>query len=160
DDCTESAIERRNQDAPSSCDLVYYDDTVKATEGPAANESTDAESLVRQEPGYGIEVAARLHQLTVLAAQVDSLSQKSRSTRVGGLGASKGARRHLHELTSRFADEALALYLRSDRVSELIGQLERERQLLSHAQREMARLGERQAGRVTTLRRELSAIVN
>lgn len=87
----------------------------------------------------------------MLAAQIDLLSRKPRSAR---------ARGHLQELTSRFADETLALHLRFDRVSELIGFLARERQMLSHAQRELAQCDEREPDRSARLRSELSGIIN
>lgn len=154
-DCNEHVIEPKSHDARSSCDLAYPENTPtrqpEATDDPAANGQANAETFARQEPGYSIEVAARLHQIIVLAAQIDPLSRKPRSAR---------ARGHLQELTSRFADETLALHLRFDRVSELIGFLARERQMLSHAQRELAQCGEREPDRSARLRSELSGIIN
>ena len=44
---------------------------------------------------------------------------------------------------SRFAGETSALHLRPDRVSELVGELERERQMLRQTEQELLRLGER-----------------
>jgi RNA polymerase primary sigma factor len=161
-DCNEDAMESQSQDTRPDHDFAYYGNTptlqpeATGAHAPEAN----ADTLSCQQPGWGIEEAARLHQLAALATQIGLLSRKRHSARVRSRGSARGTRGQLEHLTSRFADEALALHLRSDRVDDLIGLLDRERQMLSRAQRELVRRGKRGADRVAMLRSELSRIVN
>jgi RNA polymerase primary sigma factor len=87
--------------------------------------------------------AARLGQLAPLAHEIVSLSQARFVALVRGQDLAKDCYAGLQELISMFTGQAAALCLRPDRVSELIGELERERQLLSQAERELLTLAER-----------------
>jgi RNA polymerase primary sigma factor len=73
-------------------------------------------------------VMARLERLGVLAPEIDSLSRKRLAALARGRDLAKGARARLQELVSRFANEVAALHLRPDRVSELVGELERQQE--------------------------------
>jgi RNA polymerase primary sigma factor len=87
--------------------------------------------------------AARLGQLAPLAHEIASLSQARFVALVRRQDLAKDPHARLQELISMFAGQAAALCLRRDRVSELIGELERERQLLWQADRELLTLAER-----------------
>jgi RNA polymerase primary sigma factor len=87
--------------------------------------------------------AARLGQLAPLAHQILALSQERLVALVSGKDLAKAPHARLQELISMFAGQAAALRLRPNRVSELTGELERERQLLWQAERELLTLAER-----------------
>ena len=93
-------------------------------------EEEDAGTLASREAGQLPLIAARLEQLTALAHEIGPLSRKRLAALPRGRGLAEGARARLQDLMSRFAGETAALHLRPDRVSELIGELERERQML------------------------------
>lgn len=87
--------------------------------------------------------AARLGQLAPLAREIVSLSQGRLVALVRGRNLAKGSHARLQDLISMFAGQTAALHLRPDRVSELIGVLERERQLLRQTEHELLKLAER-----------------
>ena len=78
--------------------------------------------------------AARLRMIIGLAGEIGSLSRKRLSAVARGRDLAKSGRVRLRQLTSRLADEAAALRLRPDRISELIEELERDRPALGFAQ--------------------------
>jgi RNA polymerase primary sigma factor len=88
-------------------------------------------------------IGAQLEQLAVLARDIRTLSRKQLSAVARGRAFAKAARMRLHERMSSFAGEMAALHLRQDRVSELVGDLEREQQMLRQSEQELLRLGER-----------------
>ena len=75
-------------------------------------------------------IAAQLEQLGVLANEIMLLSRERLSAFAGGRDPREAACARLQELMSGFADKTAALNLHPDRVSELIGKLEREQKLL------------------------------
>lgn len=94
--------------------------------------------------------AARLAELAPRADEIVSLSQGRLVALVRGRNLARGPDARLQELISRFAGQAAALHLRPDRVSELVRELERERQLLQQAEQELLKL----AGRCGVARKE------
>ncbi len=101
-----------------------------------------AEALASREAEQAPLVAARLEQLALLARDISSLSKKQLSAVTRGRAFAKAARVRLRQRMSDFADELAALRLRPDRVAELVGELEREQQMLRQSEQELLRLGE------------------
>jgi RNA polymerase primary sigma factor len=125
-----------------------------------------ADTLAVREADQLRNISPRLGQLAVLAREIGLLSQKRLLALGRGRAPAKGALARLQKLMSRFAGETTALQLHPDRVSDLVGELERERETLGQAERELLRLGEscgmaslaeHHADRVTALRGELAA---
>jgi RNA polymerase primary sigma factor len=156
-DSNEELIEKQGQDAHLTPHLGYYDNTptlqLEEKDRLVPNGEPNAATLPCQD---GIEVAAHLQQLIMLAAQIHAVGRKPHSAHARG----RSARRRLQELTSRFANEAIALRLRWDRVDKLIGLVDHERQMLLHAQRELARCEQREPDRAARLRGELLGIID
>jgi RNA polymerase primary sigma factor len=139
---------KRSQDGRAQPDLPHHADSpalsLEAAEAPGGpTEEADAETLASRAAGQMLIIAPRLEHLAALAHEIGSLSQKRflALARRGVLA--KRTRARLQELMSGFASEAAALQLRPDRVSELIGELDRERQMLRQTEQELLRLGER-----------------
>jgi RNA polymerase primary sigma factor len=100
--------------------------------GLAGEEHTEAEYAGR---------LARLSQLVDVARTIAELSGKRLSARTRGRDIAKAARARLDELTLRFAGEIAELRLRADRVSDLIAELTRERQILGQSAQQTLELG-------------------
>ena len=147
DDLGEDAIGQGGQNGSPGPDLTCLRDSPtlqpEAVEASGPIEEEDAGTLASREAGQLPLIATRLEQLTALAHEIGPLSRKRLAALPHGRALAKGARARLQELMSRFAGETAALHLRPDRVSELVGELERERQMLWQTEQELLRLGER-----------------
>ncbi|HYA44690.1 MAG TPA: sigma-70 factor domain-containing protein, partial [Acidimicrobiales bacterium] len=147
DDLVEDAIGLGGQNGSPGPDLACLRDSPtlqpEGAEAAGPTEEGDAGTLASQEAGRLPLITARLEQLAALAHEISSLSREQLAAPARGQALEKGARAGLQQLMSRFASETAALHLRPDRVSELAGELERERQMLWQTEQELLRLGER-----------------
>jgi RNA polymerase primary sigma factor len=111
-------------------------------EAPGPTEETDAATLTSLEARQAALVMARLERLAGLAQEIGSLSRKRLAALARGRELGKAARARLQELISTVGRETAELYLRSDRVSDLLGELERQQEMLSQTEQELLRLGD------------------
>jgi RNA polymerase primary sigma factor len=88
-------------------------------EGPAGREAEQARMI-----------APRLAQLATLAREIGALTRKRGLALARGRDLGKSTRKRLQALMADFASETAALRLSPDRVSDLVDELERERQTL------------------------------
>jgi RNA polymerase primary sigma factor len=118
--------------------LPYHADgpTVQPEASDDPTEERDLETLSKA-------AVARLGQLTPIAHEIVSLSQRRLSALARDRDLAKGSHARLQELVSMFASQVIALHLRPNRVSELAGELERERHLLQRAEQELLSLADR-----------------
>jgi RNA polymerase primary sigma factor len=111
----------------------------------------DLDGAAEHEADLLSTVGACLDGLSALAREIASTSRK-RVTAVGrGRDVSKRTRAHLERLVADFARGMDGLWLHPDRVSDLLAELERERETLHALEQELLRL----AGRCGIARREL-----
>lgn len=106
-------------------------DAEEVAGAPAEETNAESPAETQQAP----LVAAHLQQLSVLAHGIISLSQERLLALARGRDLPTATRVRLQELMSEFGDKTAALNLHPDRVSELVGELEREQQLLQLAAR-------------------------
>lgn len=111
--------------------------------GGSFTDQRRAEFVGAREAEQALLVATRLEQLALLARDISFVSRKQLSAIARGRPVAKAARVRLQQLMSSFASEVAALHLRPDRVSELVGDLDREQQMLRESEQELLRLGER-----------------
>src|SRR5262245_36479725 len=129
-------------------DLSMYHDTV----GPdAAGHDEDFDDAAEHEAGLSSEMAACLDGLSALAHEIASASRKRVTAVSRGRELSKRARAQLERLVTDFARGMDGLWLNPDRISDLLAELERERETLRALEQELLQL----AGRCGIARREL-----
>lgn len=119
-------------------ELPYHAESPTVQPGASGDPAEECDLTNLSEAGI-----ARLGQLTPIAHEIVSLSQRRLGARARGQELAKGSHARLQELRSMFASQVVALHLRPDRVSELAGELERERHLLQRAEQELLTLAER-----------------
>jgi RNA polymerase primary sigma factor len=117
--------------------------TLDADAGSDPAEGADSSTPASRSANQALIVAPRLERLVALSREIGALVQKRFLALTRGRDLAKSARARLQDLLSGFAGETAALQLRPDRVSELIAELERERQVLQQTEHELLRLGER-----------------
>jgi RNA polymerase primary sigma factor len=127
-------------------DPLHPDDipTLAAETAPAPAGLTEegaADMRASAEADHLRLISPHLEQLAALAHEIGSLGQRQLATLCRGRALAKAPAR-LQVLMSRFAGKTNALGLRADRVSDLIAELERERDALGRTERELLRLGE------------------
>ena len=105
-----------------------------------AAEETGPEAPASRSAGQMLIFGPRLERLSALAQEIGALSQKNLAAHARGRDLTKPARSRLQKLLTTFAGEMAALQLHPDRVSALIGELERARQSLRRLEQEQARL--------------------
>jgi RNA polymerase primary sigma factor len=160
---------RNGEAAPERLHLV--DSPTLTPETPEASAVPDedavADTAASQEAGRLQAISPRLERLALLARDIGALSRRQLLALDAGRAVGKRADVRLQALMTDFAGEAAALQLRPERVSDLVADLEREREALAQTERELSRLGEsRAAGRKEVperhhaLRSELSAIAH
>ena len=122
-----------------------------------ATEETGPEAPASRSAGQMLIFGPRLERLSALAHEIRALSQKNLAAHACSRNLTKPARSRLQKLLTTFAGEMAALQLHPDRVSALIGELERARQSLRRLEQEQARLAgkERACHRSVQLRGEL-----
>lgn len=141
----DEGIGERGQDGRP--DLPHHVDSPKlapdAAEAPAGpSEDGVADSAASRNADQLQTISSRLERLAALAHEICSLSRRQLLAHSRGRALAKGAPARLQELMSRFAGETAALQLRPGRVSDLVGELERERETLERTERELLRIGE------------------
>jgi RNA polymerase primary sigma factor len=114
-------------------------------------EDDDLDVAAEREAGLTSEVAACLDGLSALAREIVSISRKRVTAAGRGRDLSKRARAQLERLVADFARGMDGLWLNPDRISDLLAELERERETLHALEQELLRL----AGRCGIARREL-----
>ena len=121
-------------------------------QGPLRDsDDDDLDGAAEREADLLSTVGACLDGLSALAREIASTSRK-RVTAVGrGRDVSKRTRAHLERLVADFTRGMDGLWLHPDRVSDLLAELERERETLHALEQELLRL----AGRCGIARREL-----
>jgi RNA polymerase primary sigma factor len=117
----------------------------------ALERDDDLDGAAEREAGLTSEMAACLDGLSALAREIASTSRKRVTTVSRGRDLSKRARAQLERLVADFARGMDGLWLNPDRVSDLLAELERERETLHALEQELLRL----AGRCGIARREL-----
>jgi RNA polymerase primary sigma factor len=106
---------------------------------PAASESVHPAGMSQDEdcavlPGGKAEpavTAARLQVMAALGGEIGSLGRRRLAAIARGRDLARSGRARLHDLMSRFGEEAAALPLHPDRVAELIAELERAHEIFS-----------------------------
>jgi RNA polymerase primary sigma factor len=93
----------------------------------------DADSLGNREEKLLPAVTERLDSIAALARAIGSLSRKRLAALARGEDLAKSSRTRLGNLMSKAASEVAALHPHADRVSELIGELERAQQTLGQS---------------------------
>jgi RNA polymerase primary sigma factor len=109
------------------------------THGPVP----DVEGAAEQEARLLAQISARLEGMSGIAREIASLSRKRVSAVGRGRELSKRDRARLRQLMSSFAGEIGGVWLHPDRVSELIGELDREQRIVQEADRELLALAAR-----------------
>ena len=117
-------------DGPDATDAAHDLDGFKSGRPDAAGSGDDdPEALRIREAGrVSVITTARLQTITTLADEIGLLSRERLAAVVRGRDLAKSSRARLHELMSTLANEMVALRLHPNRVSDLIEELERERQ--------------------------------
>jgi RNA polymerase primary sigma factor len=116
-------------------------------------EDADLDGAAEREAGLLAEIAARLDGVCAPVREIASLSRKRVTAVSRGRDLSQRARRQLQRLLSDFADGTEGLWLHTERISDLLAELEREQRNLQQVEQELLRL----AGRCGIARRELLA---
>jgi RNA polymerase primary sigma factor len=123
---------------------MFGDETAVGEPSP----ETDAATEEAKVPGFasknaiiGPAIASHIKNLRVLAEEIRTLNLKRLAAIARGRDIGKGGRARLQELTSNFAEAMVAVPLHSDRIAELVKELEREQQTLRQTERELLRLG-------------------
>ena len=111
-------------DAPAGGAAEPHGLSASATLG-SATEDGDCAAVADREAGLMAVTTARLQIMAALAQEIGSLGRKRLAAVARGRDLSKRSRARLDDLMSRFGEEATALPLRPDRVSELVNELER-----------------------------------
>jgi len=109
----------------------------------SSNEHADADAIASSDARLAAVIAARLAHLAALAHEVVSLNRIRFAALARGREVASGPRDRLTELMSSFAGELAALRLHPNRVSELVGCLERQQKMLRQTEQDLLRLGER-----------------
>jgi RNA polymerase primary sigma factor len=104
---------------------------------PVLVESAPAEEGVSNSDRKFEELRARLKLLVRSVREIDSLSRRRLKAIARGRDLTKSDRARLPQLLSSFSDKVTMLNLNTARVSELIGTLERELQLLRNSEFEL-----------------------
>ena len=100
------------------------------TNTAGSRDTEDVEALAYAETGLASDTIARLRTVIGLADEIGSLTRKRLAAVARGRDLAKSNRSRLHELQFELANQVAALRLRSDRMSDLIGELEGEERLL------------------------------
>ena len=118
----------------------------------------DPEALANGEAESVSVTTARLQTIIALADEIGSLSRKRLAAVARGRDLAKSSRARLHELMSGLADEAAALRLHPDRVSDLIEELEREQQTLRAIEQQPSEIAHRAGLPVSDFRNVLAEV--
>jgi RNA polymerase primary sigma factor len=110
---------------PDGADANHVSDAV-----PAESDDEDPEAQANEKAGNVSATTARLQTIIALANEIATMSRKRLAAVARGRDLGKRSRVRLGQLMSGLADEVVALRLHPDRVSDLIEELERERQTL------------------------------
>ena len=102
----------------------------------------DPDSAASRESGLTPVVSARLERMLALALEIGKLTQRRLAAVARERALPKVSQARLRQFMSEFANEAVAARLHPDRVSDLIGELEREQRALARAEHALARLAE------------------
>ena len=105
----------------------------EAPEAADLPDEGDADSLGNREEKLLPAVTERLDNIAALARAIGSLSRKRLAALARGEDLAKSSRTRLGNLMSKAASEVAALHPHADRVSELIGELERAQQTLGQS---------------------------
>jgi RNA polymerase primary sigma factor len=105
----------------------------EAPEAADLPDEGDADSLGNREEKLLPAVTERLDSIAALARAIGSLSRKRLAALARGEDLAKSSRTRLGNLMSKAASEVAALHPHADRVSELIGELERAQQTLGQS---------------------------
>ena len=108
---------------PDGADANHDSDAV-----PAESDDEDPEAQANEKAANVSATTARLQTIIALANEIATLSRKRLAAVARGRDLAKRSRVRLGQLMSGLADEVAALRLHPDRVSDLIEELERERQ--------------------------------
>jgi len=127
-------------------------DAVEGVRGPAEEMHAESPAVSQQ----GRFFAAQLQRLGVLAHEIMFLGRKRLLATAHGRDLPNAIDARLQELMSEFADKTVVLNLLPDRVSELVQELERERQPLQLAARSRVECKGRLEDREELKRGELS----
>ena len=111
-------------DTPAGGAAEPQGESASATLG-SATEDGDCAAVADREAGLMAVTTARLQIMAALAHEIGALGRKRLAAVARGRDLSKRSRARLDDLMSRFGEEATALPLRPDRVSELVNELER-----------------------------------
>ena len=115
-------------------DLSMLDDAL-VVEGGA--EHTGQASLVGREAQRASAGTACFQVIAGLASEIGALSRKRLAALARGRGLTKGGHTRLQELMRRVSEKTAGLRLQPERVSELLGEIEREQQRLSLIEQEL-----------------------
>ena len=132
-------------------DLVDLSMYHLAAEPGAAGDDEDFDDAAEREAGLSSEMAACLDGLSALGREIASASRKRVTAASRGRELSRRARAQLERLVTDFARGMDGLWLNPDRISDLLAELERERETLRALEQELLRL----SGRCGIARREL-----
>jgi RNA polymerase primary sigma factor len=88
-------------------------------------------------------VMARLDDILAHVPEIKALSERRIEAAARGRDLSKKSSARLRHLVSRFAAGIATLYLRADRITDLLAELEREQQLMRQIEQELPRLAQR-----------------
>jgi RNA polymerase primary sigma factor len=88
-------------------------------------------------------VMARLDDILAHVPEIKALSERRIEAAARGRDLSKKSNARLRHLVSRFAAGIATLYLRADRITDLLAELEREQRLMRQIEQELPRLAQR-----------------
>jgi RNA polymerase primary sigma factor len=109
------------------------------TRAPAHN-GDESDGALDREAGLMASIGARLDRMSRVAGEVAALSRKRVSAFGRGRDLPKTGRARWQALLAGFFAEADELYLHSERISDLIGELDREQRVLRDVEHELLRL--------------------
>jgi RNA polymerase primary sigma factor len=134
-----SGKEASNADPGSTGDR---DMAATSDRGPEANGSSAFEESPNVARLRGM-VMARLEGILAHVPEIKLLSERRIEAAARGRDLSKKSGARLQQLVSGFAAEIATLYLSSDRITDLLAELEREQDLMRQAEQDLLRLAQR-----------------
>jgi RNA polymerase primary sigma factor len=140
-------LEQASPDGPVGPDPAFHANSPKlqpeVLEAPGVpTEEADLEIPASQEATLVAGLMRRVELITALAREINLLNRKRIAANARGGDLAKRSRARLQRLTSNFTEGMAALHLHPGRITELIGELEREKQLLRQTERELLRLAD------------------